>query len=218
MVGMTEDARRYGGQDAAERRAERRGRLLAAGLELMGERGLAATTVRGVAESSGLAARYFYESFEGIEDLQLAVFDEIAAEAAERSVAALAGAATDDARVRAVLGEMVDLFLDDPRKGRIALIESITSPVLGPRVLTESTRFAGMVAATASGGDPSGGAEDLPVDLRLAGQFLIGGVAHAIGAVIRGDVEADRDRLVDVLVGLFGAITSDLGLVQPVRR
>lgn len=218
MIGVTEDARRYGGQDAAERRADRRGRLLAAGLELMGERGLAATTVRGVAEASGLAARYFYESFDGIEALQLAVFDEIAAEAAERSVAALAGAATDDARVRAVLGEMVDLFLDDPRKGRIALIESITSPVLGPRVLVESTRFAGMVAATASGGDPSGGADDLPVELRLAGQFLIGGVAHAIGAVIRGDVEADRDQLVDVLVGLFGTITRDLGPVQPVRR
>ncbi|HWJ11229.1 MAG TPA: TetR/AcrR family transcriptional regulator [Nocardioides sp.] len=201
---MTEGARRYGGQDAAERTAERRARLVAAGIDLMGERGLAATTVRGVAEASGLAARYFYESFAGIEDLQVAVFDAIAAEAAERAIAALATAPDDPpARIRAVLAEMVDLFLEDPRKGRIVLTDSVASPVLGPRVLRESSRFAGMVAATASSGDPVGAVEDLPVELRLTAQFLIGGVAHAIGAVLRGDVVAERDRLVEVLVGRF---------------
>lgn len=208
---MTDPARRYAGQDAAERVAERRARLVAAGLAVMGERGVAGTTVRGVAEASGLAARYFYESFEGIEALQLAVFEEIAAEAATRAVAALASAADDpEARIRAVLGEMVDLFLEDPRKGRVALIDSVTSPVLGPRVLAESSRFAAMVAATASSGDPAGGVDDLPVDLRLTAQFLIGGVAHAIGAVLRGDVVADRDALVDVLVELFLVVTRDV--------
>lgn len=216
MVPMTEQARRYGGQDAAERTAERRARLVAAGLDLMGERGIAATTVRGVAEASGLAARYFYESFEGIEALQVAVFDAVAAEAAERAIAALAAAADDPAaRVRAVLGEMVDLFLDDPRKGRVVLIDSVTSPVLGPRVLEESSRFAGMVAATASSGDPGAAADDLPVELRLTAQFLIGGVAQAIGAVLRGDIAADRDQLVDVLVAQFLAIVQ--GLARPVR-
>lgn len=216
MVPMTEGARRYGGQDATERTAERRARLVAAGLDLMGERGIAATTVRGVAEASGLAARYFYESFEGIETLQVAVFDAIAAEAAERAVAALAAAPDDPAaRIRAVLGEMVDLFLDDPRKGRVVLIDSVTSPVLGPRVLQESSRFAGMVAATASSGDPAAAADDLPVELRLTAQFLIGGVAHAIGAVLRGDVAAGRDQLVDVLVAQFRAVLQ--GLASPVR-
>jgi AcrR family transcriptional regulator len=208
MVPMTEGARRYGGRDAAERTAERRARLVAAGLDLMGKRGAAAITVRGVAEASGLAARYFYESFEGIEDLQVAVFDAIAAEAADRAIAALASAADDPAaRIRAVLAEMVDLFLEDPRKGRIVLTDSVASPVLGPRVLLESSRFAGMVAATASSGDPAAAADDLPVELRLTAQFLIGGVAHAIGAVLRGDVVAERDRLVDVLVAQFLAVT-----------
>lgn len=216
MVPMTEGARRYGGQDAAERTAERRARLVAAGLDLMGERGLAATTVRGVAEVSGLAARYFYESFEGIEALQVAVFDAVAAEAADRAIAALAAAADDPAaRIRAVLGEMVDLFLEDPRKGRVVLIDSVTSPVLGPRVLQESSRFAGMVAATASSGDPGAAADDLPVELRLTAQFLIGGVAQAIGAVLRGDIAADRDRLVDVLVAQFLAVVQ--GIEPPVR-
>ncbi|UUW91230.1 TetR/AcrR family transcriptional regulator [Pimelobacter simplex] len=204
---MTDNARVYGGRAAAERVAERRGRLLAAGLELMGTRGVAGTTVRGVAEQSGIAARYFYESFAGIEELQLAVFDQIAAEAAERSVAAL-GAAPGGvrARTRAVLAAMADLFLEDPRKGRIALIESITSPVLGPRVLDEARRFAGMLAATTTAGDPSAAADDVPVELLLTARFLIGGVAHALGAALQGDVAVDRERLVDVLVELFLAV------------
>ena len=202
-----ESRRRYGGRDAAERVAERRARLLAAGLELMGTRGVAGLTVRGVAEESRLAARYFYESFPGIEELQLAVFEEIAAEALTRSLGALAtvGAADDAARTRAVLAEMVDLFLEDPRKGRIALLESITSPVLGPRVLEESRRFAGLLAATASAGDPGVAPEGLPVEVRLRAQFLIGGVAHTLGAALQGDIVVGRDRLVDVLVELFTA-------------
>jgi AcrR family transcriptional regulator len=209
MLGMTEGARRYGGLDAAERAAERRTRLLAAALELMGERGLAGTTVRGVSEAAGLAARYFYESFENIEDLQLAVFDEIAVEAADRALTALASAGEDpQAQTRAVLAEMVDLFLEDPRKGRVALIESITSPVLGPRVLAESSRFTGMLAATASGGDPGSDVAGLPTGLLLRSQVLIGGAAHAIGAVLRGDIPAERDDLVDALVDLF--LTVDL--------
>ncbi|GAA3549795.1 TetR/AcrR family transcriptional regulator [Nocardioides daeguensis] len=201
---MTESARRYGGRAAEERTAERRTRLLDAGLALMGTRGVAGTTVRGVAEESGLAARYFYESFPSIEALQLAVFEQIAAEAAARSLAALATAPDDAvARTRAVLAEMVELFLEDPRKGRIALLESITSPVLGPRVLAESRRFAGMLAATASSGDPAESPEGLPVEVRLRAQFLIGGVAHTLGAALHGDIEVERERLVDVLVELF---------------
>jgi hypothetical protein len=101
---------------------------------------------------------------------------------------------------------MVDLLLEDPRKGRVALIESITSPVLGPRVLAESRRFAGMLAATTSAGDPGLPADGLPAETRLTAQFLIGGVAHALGAVLQGDIEVERDRLVDVLVDLFRAV------------
>ncbi|GAA4816314.1 TetR/AcrR family transcriptional regulator [Nocardioides caeni] len=214
---MSSAPRRYGGVSAEERIAERRGRFLEAGLELMGNRGVAGTTVRGLAEHTGLAARYFYESFDGIEALQLAVFEEIAVEALTRALAALdattGGADTDLARTHAVITEMVDLMLEDPRKGRITLIESVSSPVLGPRVLQESRRFAALLATTASGGDPSAVADELPARLRVTAQFLIGGVAHALGAVLHGDLETDREELVDVLVDLF--LTVDRSLRSP---
>lgn len=199
--------RRYAGQTADDRVAERRAKLLAAGLDLMGNRGISGTTVRGVTEASGVAARYFYESFTDVEALHLAVYDTVVEEVARRSVAALAEAPDDDlARTRAVLGEMVDIILGDPRKGRILVLEATASPALGRRSLAESSRFAGMLASTASGGDPAVAPDGLPTDLRLVSQFLVGGVTSTIGAVLLGDVEVGREHLVDVLVALFEAI------------
>jgi AcrR family transcriptional regulator len=229
MFGVSIGSRQYGGVAAEDRVAERRARFLAAGLEVMGTRGIARTTVRGVVEEAGLAARYFYESFAGIEELQVAVFDEIAREAAQRALDAVLDRSDDGRRAdgrradgeearrsegtRAVLAEMVDLMLEDPRKGRIAVVESISSPVLGPRVHEESRRFAGMLAATASGGDPNAGSDGLPLELRLTAQFLIGGVAHAFSAALQGEVAVDRERVVDVLTDLFVAV--DRGVIRP---
>ncbi len=205
---MTTSSRQYGGISAEERAADRRARFLDAGLELMGNRGVAGTTVRGVAEETGLAARYFYESFATIDDLQVAVFDAIALEALERSLDALARTSdTDDPasrteRTRVVLAEMVDLMLSDPRKGRIVLLESLASPAIGLRALEESRRFAGLLAATASSGDPTA-VDDVPVELRITAQFMIGGVSQALGAVLQGAIDVDRATLVETLVQLF---------------
>lgn len=208
---MTTSSRTYGGVSAEARAAERRARFVEAGLELMGTKGVAGTTVRGVAEEAGLAARYFYESFATLDDLQVAVFDAIALEALERSLAALARPPAGDdpasraERTRVVLAEMVDLFLSDPRKGRLVLLESLAAPAIGARALQESRRFAGLLAATASNGDPSTTAdtEDLPVELRITAQFMIGGVSQALGAVLQGSIDVDRATLVDTLVDLF---------------
>lgn len=211
-MGSSASPRRYGGVSAEERVAQRRARLIEAGLDVMGTRGIAALTVRGLAEETGLAARYVYESFPSLDDLQLAVFDRIAEEALHRSFAALASVPagedgdTRTARTRAVLAEMVDLLLEDPRKGRVLLVEASSSPVLGPRVLAEARRFAGFVAATASSGDPLGDSEQLPADVRVAAQFLIGGMGSAVGAVLQGDITMSREQLVDVLVRLFTAV------------
>ncbi len=204
---MVHVSRRYGGQDAADRVAERRSRLLEAGLELMGTRGSGGTTVRGVAEQSGLAARYFYESFGRIEALQLAVFDHVIDEAAQRCLVAFANAPADDrGRIRAVLTEVTDFMLEDPRKGRILVVESAASPELGRRATEATLRFAGMLSAAIEGGDPTADPVDAPAQNRLVSQFLIGGVASALGAVLQGDIAIDRLQVIDTLVALFGTI------------
>ena len=194
-------SRHYGGLSGADRIAERRRRFVAAGLELMGTKGIPATTLRGVAEQAGLAARYFAESFPTIEDLHIAVFDDIVAELEERGLAAIAE--TDGgprARSRAALGALADLLLTDERKGRVVLIESGSSPALWPRRLAEAQRFAGIVAGLSESGS------DLrPLDLRLAAQFVIGGVGETLTAVLVGAITVDREQLIDMLNDLLFA-------------
>ncbi len=200
-IGGVSGARHYGGMSGADRVADRRRRFIAAGLELMGTKGIPATTLRGVAEQAGLAARYFAESFPTIEDLHIAVFDEIVAELEERGLAAIAD--TDGgprARSRAALGALADLLLTDARKGRVVLIESGSSPVLGPRRLAEAQRFAGIVA-----GLNESGSELRPLDLQLAAQFVIGGVGETLTAVLVGAITVDRDDLIDMLNDLLFA-------------
>ena len=66
--------RDYDGKTAAERIAERRERLIDAGVELFGERGYAATSIRSVLSQSGLRDRYFGESFADLDSLLAAVY------------------------------------------------------------------------------------------------------------------------------------------------
>lgn len=172
----------------------------------MGTRGAAGTTVRGVADESGLAARYFYESFSDIEAFQVAVFDQVIAEAEQRCLAAFASAPVDDAsRIRAVLTEVVDLVLEDRCKGHILVVESTASPALAHRATEQTLRFAGMLAATVHDGDPTAPPIDLPARIRLVSQFLIGGVTSALGAVLHNAIAIDRAQVIEVLVALFTA-------------
>src|SRR5207244_8675550 len=76
-------ARPHAGVPATERGAERRARLLEAGLEALGSEGSKGTTVRRVCELARLNPRYFYESFASIDELAVAVFERIVAEAME---------------------------------------------------------------------------------------------------------------------------------------
>jgi len=119
------EGRRYRGQDLAARRADRRARLLDAGLELMSTRGYKGTTVEAIYTQAHLAPRYFYEQFADREALLRAVFDRIVAQLAERIVEARDAAPTDDvrARVRAGLEVVMRFFAADERTAWIAYLQ-----------------------------------------------------------------------------------------------
>jgi AcrR family transcriptional regulator len=119
-------ARRYGGKSAHERRAERRERLMEAGLELFGTQGFAATTIEALCASARLNPRYFYESFATREALLGAVYERHVRTVADAVVAALRGAPDDPvARLEVGLGAFLDLTLADPRAARVNYFEVI---------------------------------------------------------------------------------------------
>lgn len=124
--------RRYRGVAVEERRAERRQRLLEAGLQLFGEVGYHAATVRALCLQAGLTERYFYESFANSEDLLCAVYEQHMALQQERIFTAVMQAPRNaEAMMRAGLGAFFELAREIPAGARVQFVE-----VLGvsPRV------------------------------------------------------------------------------------
>ena len=128
-----DDARLWGGTTLADRRATRREKLLAAGLDLLGSEETGGVSVRAVCRRAQLTERYFYESFEDRDALVLAVYDEVAAETQRVLKEATTGLVDPETVARAAVEAMVGLILDDPRKGRVLLLAPITEPQLAGR-------------------------------------------------------------------------------------
>ena len=116
--------RPYRGQTPAERELARRQRLLRAGLELFGTKGVAATQIAALAAAAGISPRDFYKSFESRAALYAALYDHLVAEVAAKVRAALAEAPVSlEARARVGSKAFLDAYLDDPRVGRVICLE-----------------------------------------------------------------------------------------------
>jgi AcrR family transcriptional regulator len=194
--------RTYGGVGAEERRGARRERLVAAGLELYGRDGYAATTIASVCREAGLNERYFYESFGGREDLLAAVYDHVIARVMDRVLAAVGDAGADPAaRARAGLTAFVETLDLDRRLARIQLIEVVgVSPALEQRRREIMHRFAGLIAASAPPAEAGARTES---DLALSAMALVGATNELVIDFVQGSLDVSRDRLVAHLASLY---------------
>lgn len=194
----------YRGATAEERRAERRARLLDAGLELVGTDGWYAATVRAVCARARLTTRYFYESFETRDALLLALFDAITEEAAARVLAAVATAPDEaQAKSRAAVGAFVDLLVEDPRKARVAFSEAQGHEQLVRRRRDGLRLFARLMAEQARAFYGPG--DDADALVGVTAIMLAGGMAELFVAWLDGEVAATRDELVEDCAALLAA-------------
>ena len=201
---MAVKAGTYKGRSAEERAAERRARLLEATLEVWGRDGGPTVTMTRICAEAGLTERYFYESFAGLDAALTAVMDDIAAQIAEQSVAALEAAEGSPAeRVRAGIGAFVQILTDDPRKGRVAIVESLAIDALRPHRARLLREFAELAAREAS--ELYGPEAWSDVEGRLAATMFIGGVAELVTAWIEGTLEAGPDDIVEAATHHFTA-------------
>lgn len=121
----------YGGQTAAARRAERRERMLAAGLELFGTAGWAGASVERLCAEAAVATRSFYEEFASREALLLAVYSRVLTDATAAVAAALeATGQVLEQRVPAGVSAYVDFVTADPRRARVVHREVRVAGVL----------------------------------------------------------------------------------------
>ncbi|BBZ49888.1 transcriptional regulator [Mycobacterium heidelbergense] len=200
MVVMPKASRPYGGVEAAERLAARRRRLLAAGLELLGSQrqDVSALTVRSICAQSGLAARYFYESFTDKDEFVGGVFDWVVAELAATTQAAVAAVPAHE-QTRAGMANIVRTIAGDARIGRLLFSTQLANPVI-VRKRAESSALFAMLS-----GQHVGDALRVPANDRIkaAAHFVVGGVGQTISAWLAGDVRLDPDQLVDQLASLL---------------
>lgn len=204
-VGMASStARTYAGVSADQRRADRRARLIAAGLEVLGTRGWEQTTMTAVCAEAKLTERYFYESFRNREQLLAAVLDDVAEQLRLAIVAALR-AEPGNARVaiRGAGDAFVDVLLEDPRKARVTMVEAVAAPPLRRRRAELVREFATLIVV--QNRRLFGDAALPPPQAEIQALLYVGGVAELFSVWLGGELDADREQVVDAAVALFDA-------------
>jgi len=209
MRGTGAAARRaYGGRSAEDRRAERRERLMNAGLQLFGTDGYAATSIEKLCAQAGVSTRNFYEEFHSREELLIALHNRIIERAVEAVFEVFASA--EDAGVSERFERAVRAFItttaSDPRWARLSYVEVIgVSDTVERHRIAWRERWATFLIAEAERAVRRG--EAGPRDFRLGAVALIGAVNELVhhwsisgGHGSLDDVIAEIVRLATALV------------------
>jgi AcrR family transcriptional regulator len=193
--------RDYDGKTAAERVAERRERLIDAGVELFGERGYAATSIRSVLQQSGLRDRYFGESFADLDSLLAAVYSRLIDEEISGCAAAIAKTSGGTQGARAMIDTITRSLQENPGHARIKSREVLSG---GP--ITREQRRAGLGRLAQLVADllPPSTALN-PSDVHLLGLGIVAAADELLRTWIDSPEGLTRDRIVDVITLLFDA-------------
>ncbi|HEY7593214.1 MAG TPA: TetR/AcrR family transcriptional regulator [Actinophytocola sp.] len=182
MAGTGAVARRtYGGLSAHERRAERRERLLRAGLELFGSEGYAASSIEKLCTEAGVSTRNFYEEFNSREDLLIALHDRIIEQAFQAVRTALEDADHTPLRERCTraVRAFITTTASDPRWARLTYVEIIgVSNAVERHRIAWRERWAEFLVSEAARAVHRGEAGARPFDLSAVA--LIGAVNELV--------------------------------------
>jgi len=200
--------RPYRGIEAADRLSQRRGQLLAAGLDLLGAEN-AELTVRAVCKQAGLAARYFYESFSDKDQFVAEVYDWVIADIAISIQSAVTAVPLPE-QTAAGMDTIVRIIADDPRIGRLLFSTQQSNEVLARKRVESIAFFAGLLGQHA--GDTLRLKEN--DELRAVSHFVVGGVTQTLSAWLAGEITFTPEQLVDQLRLMLDA----LGTLQPGER
>lgn len=202
-------SRAYRGVSADDRRAQRRRQLIETALDCLHEDGLAAISVRAVCARARLTPRYFYESFEDLDQLLLAAVDSVVDEVAERALAALTAAPAElPLQVRAAIDAGYGVVATDPRKATAMLVVAAGHGPLRERRHTVVTDYADLIID----GLPLLNAPGLPErrTARAMALFVMGGATDVVEAVLSGRLRLSRTQVVEQLTTMWLAVLGGL--------
>lgn len=201
--------RAYGGRRASDRKAERRERLMQAGLELFGTVGYPSSSIEKLCSRAGVSTRNFYEEFSGREALLIALYGRILEEAAIAIGIALTDAAHESMRPRVerAIRAYVRTMADDPRWARLAYVE-----VIGVSQAVEQFRmgwrnnYVDLLVGEAERAVERG--EAPPRNYRLSSLGLIGAINEMVHQWTIADGGIDQEELVAEIVRVAMAVLS----------
>ena len=208
---------RWAGVAPAERRAERRTLLVDAAFDLLGTEGWSGTTVRAVCQAARLNPRYFYESFDDLDLLVVAVYDRLVADLTTAIMNAV-DAAGDDAAVqtRAAIDSIVAFVDDDRRRARVLYVEALGNEALNRRrIETGHALVAAVEQHTIDRHGPPPPGEQIG---RIGAAVLVGGTSELVLAWLDGRIDVPRDQLVDDATALFLAVGEAAAAVAAGRQ
>jgi AcrR family transcriptional regulator len=207
---------RWAGVAAADRRSERRTLLLDAAFDLLGTEGWSGTTVRAVCQAARLNPRYFYESFEDLDALVVAVYDRLVAELAGEVRAAVEAAGDDPARhTQAAIGRILGFIDEDRRRARVLYVEALGNEALNRRrIETGHALVAAVEQSAIERHGPLAPGEQIG---RIGAAVLVGGMSELVMAWLDGRIHSTVEQLTDDATHLFLALGEAAATVAATR-
>lgn len=194
---------RWNGLSTEERQRERRRLLIDAAYDLLANEGSSGTTVRAVCAHARLNPRYFYESFADLDELVVAVYDDVFRQLQRRVAKAVGEAADDDGAMRASVEATVRFVDEDRRRGRILYIEALGNEALNVRRIQTGAGQVELVTQDHSRRD--GSAYDRRVGM-LGAAVLVGGFTELLVSWLDGRLDLSADELIDDATEVFLSI------------
>lgn len=202
----------YGGQVASARQAERRKKLLAAGIKLIGLQGYAATSIDAVCREAGLTKRYFYESFASSEELLIECYREASREFLKSIVRATTPHLGDSRTlVRAGLQQTFNYVRRHPDEARLIMIEAMSVRSQLGRLYGKSYNefvdlLVGFTRPFLTGKGPG------DVVLAVMAKGAVGALIHLCQGWIATGFKQPIEELVAGTEHIFGGLGRDLGI------
>jgi AcrR family transcriptional regulator len=192
------------GMSAAEVASHQRARIHGAMIEIVGERGYAAVTVRELARLAGVSTRAFYEHFESKEECFLSTYELVVRRIAAGVVAAQNGEPDWRERLRLAFDAFAREVEGKPRAARLALVEAFT---VGSAALERMRRAESIFEAMIC--ESFGRAPDDVEVPPLLIQGIVGGAARVVRGRLLVDGEQSEFELAEELLGWALSFRSD---------
>jgi AcrR family transcriptional regulator/DNA-binding MarR family transcriptional regulator len=197
-----------------------RARMLAALVEVAGERGAGGVTVARVVTCSGVSRRTFYELFEDRDACFLAAFDLAVGRAAQRVLPAFEAAGAWRERMRAGLAAMLEFLEDEPGMGRLLLVDALGA---GAAALARRTSVVEHLIDAVDEGRREARASARPT--RLTAEGVVGAVLAVLHARLANGGAPAMAALLGPLLGIVvlpyqgqAAAARELARPAPARR